>query len=264
MAKILVVDDDQMICDLLQAVLSRHGHEVLTATDGERGLELYQQHRPGITLLDFRIPKMDGITVLRRIRALNPEASVVMLAGGGTEALEKRARELGVTDFLRKAASLEALVGAMERGLQAPAPSAAAPQAGRAAQRMPAESEAAESILIVDDEEMIRGLLTKFLTRKGYRVRAARNGEEALAMVEQEAPRMVILDMYMPGMNGVEVLRRLRAGHYTGGVVALTASQDEQLLQQTLDLGSVDVMGKPVDLERLELVIQVCLVLTGS
>jgi CheY-like chemotaxis protein len=44
----------------------------------------------------------------------------------------------------------------------------------------------------------------------------------------------------------------------------LTASQDEQLLQQTLDLGSVDVMGKPVDLERLELVVQVCLVLTGS
>jgi CheY-like chemotaxis protein len=69
--------------------------------------------------------------------------------------------------------------------------------------------------------------------------------------------------MYMPGMNGVEVLRRLRARHYTGGVVALTASQDEQLLQQTLDLGSVDVMGKPVDLERLELVVQVCLVLTG-
>lgn len=83
MAKILVVDDDRMICDLLQAVLSRHGHEVLTATDGERGLELYQQHRPGITLLDFRMPKMDGITVLRRIRALNPEASVVMLAGEG-------------------------------------------------------------------------------------------------------------------------------------------------------------------------------------
>jgi DNA-binding response OmpR family regulator len=263
MAKILVVDDDRMICDLLQAVLSRHGHEVLTATDGGKGLELYQQHRPGITLLDFRMPKMDGIAVLKRIRALNPEAAVVMLTGGVAEALETQARELGVTDFLRKGASLEALVGAMERGLRPPVLSAPAPQAGRAVQGMPAESEAGQSILIVDDEEMIRGLLTKFLTRKGYRVRAARNGEEALAMVEQETPRIVILDMYMPGMNGVEVLRRLRARHYTGGVVALTASQDEQLLQQTLDLGSVDVMGKPVDLERLELVVQVCLVLTG-
>jgi DNA-binding response OmpR family regulator len=201
--------------------------------------------------------------VLKRIKTLNPEATVVMLTGGEAEGSETRARDLGVTDFLRKGASLEALVGAMERGLKPTAQAALTPQAGRAAQGMSGEAQAGESILIVDDEEMIRGLLTKFLTQKGYRVRAAQNGEEALAMVEQEAPRMVILDMYMPGMNGVEVLRRLRAGHYTGGVVALTASQDEQLLQQTLDLGSVDVMGKPVDLERLELVIQVCLVLTG-
>lgn len=73
---------------------------------------------------------------------------------------------------------------------------------------------------------------------------------------------MVILDLYMPGMNGVEVLRRLRDLEYKGGVIALTASQDEQLLQETLDLGSVDVLGKPVDLDRLALVIQVGLALT--
>lgn len=75
---------------------------------------------------------------------------------------------------------------------------------------------------------------------------------------------MVILDMYMPGMSGLEVLRELRARDYKGGVVALTASQDEGMLQQILDLGSVDVMGKPVDLERLALVLHVGLTLTES
>jgi len=62
-------------------------------------------------------------------------------------------------------------------------------------------------------------------------------------------------------MNGLEVLRTLRSQEYKGGVVVLTASQDEKLLQEMLELGSVDVMGKPVDLERLALLIQVSLVI---
>lgn len=118
--------------------------------------------------------------------------------------------------------------------------------------------------MVVDDEAMIRTLLTKFLTLRGYRVRAAQNGAEALAMAAQQPPDLVILDMDMPGMNGLDVLRELRARHYAGGAVALTASQDEQLLQQTLDLGSVDVIGKPVSLERLELVVQVGLLVANQ
>ena len=69
--------------------------------------------------------------------------------------------------------------------------------------------------------------------------------------------------MYMPGMDGLELLRKLRAKHYAGGVLALTASQDEKLLQDMLDLGSVDIMSKPVDLERLELAVQLGCILTA-
>nr|MBI3611608.1 response regulator [Nitrospirota bacterium] len=263
MGKILVVDDEQMICDLLRAVLSPHGYEVLTATDGHEALALFQQHRPSVTLLDLHMPGMDGIEVLKQIRTINPRAAVMVLTAGENARLENQARALGVTDFLKKGLSLDVVLGAMERSLQMPSPASAVPAAGLPGQGATAESQEGATILVVDDEAMIRNLLTKFFTLRGYRVRAAQNGAEALAMVEQQQPDLIILDMYMPGMNGIEVLRELRAKHYAGGVVVLTASQDEKLLQQTLDLGSVDVIGKPVNLERLELVVQVGLVTTS-
>ena len=126
----------------------------------------------------------------------------------------------------------------------------------------PAKSEAGESILVVDDEPMVRDLLSQFLTLRGYRVRTAHDGREALDLVRQESPRMIILDLYMPDMNGLEVLRTLRSQKYKGGVVALTASQNEKLLQEMLELGSVDVIGKPVDLERFGLVVQIGLAMS--
>jgi len=255
-ATILVIDDERMICDLLRAVFSRHGHEVVTASSGAEGIALFREYRPRITLLDLHMPAMNGIEVLKEIRAFDPRASVMMLTGGGTTELENQARTLGVTDFLSKGLSLDVLVGALERAMQQTAPAAASPRPAAAAGP-------GLSILVVDDEPMIGGLLTQFLSLRGHRVRTAASGEEALALARQETPQIAILDMYMPGMNGVETLRALRALGYGGGVIALTASQDEKLLREMLELGSVDVMGKPVDLERLEVAIQVAEVLSG-
>ena len=118
------------------------------------------------------------------------------------------------------------------------------------------------TILVVDDEPEIRSVLSKFLTKRGYQVRVAQDGPTALAMVAEEMPRFIILDLYMPGMNGLEVLRALRAKNYAGGILGLTGSQDEKLLQGLLDLGAVDVMGKPVDLEKVELAVQLGCLLT--
>ncbi|MGH7251376.1 MAG: response regulator transcription factor [Nitrospiraceae bacterium] len=120
------------------------------------------------------------------------------------------------------------------------------------------------TIMVVDDEPMVRNLLSQFLTLRGYRVRGAKDGPDALALLKQEHPQLVILDLYMPGMNGVDVLRQLRANDYKGSVIALSASQDEQLLQEMLELGSVDIMGKPVDLERLAMMVEVSLVMKNE
>ncbi|MBI3809514.1 MAG: response regulator, partial [Nitrospirae bacterium] len=247
MATILVVDDERMICDLLRSVFSAHGHEVFTATSGREGLELFRNRKPRFTLLDLRMPEMDGIEVLQAIRKISADAPVIMLTGGGSDALEIRARGLGVTDFLRKGLPLEVLVRAVDRAMQRTAKPflEALPGAVRIEEASGAGTEG-DSILVVDDEPQIRSMLSQFLTGRGYQVRVAQDGPTALAMVEEALPQFVIADMYMPGMNGLELTRELRARQYKGGVLALTCSRDEELLQGMLDLGAVDVMDKPV------------------
>lgn len=126
MARILVVDDEETIRDLLHTVLRRLGHEVLLADRGQRGIEVFRRERPQITILDLNMPDLDGIAVLKEVRTVDPQASVIILTGTGTEALERQARELGVSDFLAKGFSLHALGQALKRVLSQPGRSASA------------------------------------------------------------------------------------------------------------------------------------------
>ena len=112
------------------------------------------------------------------------------------------------------------------------------------------------TILVVDDEPSIRTLLSGYLSSRGYRVHVASEGLHALALVDQESPDLIVLDIHMPGLNGIEVLKRLRAKNYTGGVILMTASPDERVLQEGLDLGAIEILGKPWDRNRLELAVQ--------
>lgn len=114
MANILAVDDDAKIRDLLHIMLSRKGHTVLTASDGPKGIEVFRRERPQVTILDFEMPDMDGLAVLKEIRAIDPKAPVIMLTGAGTAEREIQARQLGVTDFLAKGFSLHELGTALK------------------------------------------------------------------------------------------------------------------------------------------------------
>jgi len=263
MATILVIDDERMVCDLLRSVFCAHGHEVFTATSGREGLELFRQRKPRFTLLDLNMPGMGGVEVLQEILKIEPNAPVIILTGSGTDALEIQARGLGATDFLRKGLPLETLVKAMDRAMQRAASTTTAPPSVATLEEASSDGAGNGMILVVDDEPQVRSLISQFLTKQGYRARVAQDGPTALALVEQELPQFIITDMYMPAMNGLELIRELRARRYTGGILGLTGSQDANLLQGVLDLGAVDVMGKPVDLERLELAVQLGCILTA-
>jgi CheY-like chemotaxis protein len=257
MITILIVDDDQMNCDLLQNVFTRHGYQVLSATSGREGLALFRRQAPRVTLLDLRMPEMDGLTVLKEIRAVDPHAPVIILGGGATDVQENQARALRVTDFIRKGLSLDILVEAVNRVAQLPAPPTATPiPTGHG----PAPTPLDESILVVDDDALIRDLLVQFLTLRGYRASGAKDGYDALRMIDETPPDLMLLDMVMPGMTGVEVLRALREKEYPGGVIIMAGSHNEDWLEDAWALGPQEVLVKPIDLERLLTAIQLVLV----
>ena len=257
MIKILIVDDDQMNCDLLQNVFTRHGYIVMSATSGSEGLNLFRKHTPRITILDLRMPGMDGLTVLKEIRAIDPHAPVIVLGGGATEVQENQARALRVTDFIRKGLSLDILVEAVHRIAILPVPPAAASvsSTGR-----PAIQPIDESVLVVDDDHLVCDLLVQFLSLRGYRAVGVKDGIDALNMVDDTPPDVILLDLIMPGMSGVEVLRLLREKEYQGGIVIMTGSHNEELLEEAWALSPQEVLLKPIDLERLLTTIQLVLV----
>ena len=114
-----------------------------------------------------------------------------------------------------------------------------------------------EKILVVDDEIEICNALRDFLSIKGYEVHTAQNGPAALEMVKNAKPHIVLLDIIMPGMDGMEVLTELRKTDTETGVVMVTAVTDQELGNKSLKMGANDFITKPVDLKYLETILLV-------
>ena len=106
-------------------------------------------------------------------------------------------------------------------------------------------------ILVIDDELPICELLDEFLSYQGFQVTTAINGEEALLKFKENRPQVVLLDIKMPGMDGLEVLRRIKEIDSGTGVIMISAFGDVNTVQEALQRGANDYLEKPIDLERL-------------
>lgn len=118
MARILVIDDESSIRTLLHTVLKRKGHEVFLSDSGQHGIDVFARTRPLVTILDLKMPDMNGIETLKHLRMIDPQATVIILTGTGTEAARAQVQALGVTDFLMKGFSLFELGEALRRALR--------------------------------------------------------------------------------------------------------------------------------------------------
>ncbi len=200
---VVVIDDDPATRDLLSRFLVKDGFEVREAADGKSGLDLVRTVHPHVVLLDVTMPRMDGWSVLRALRA-DPELSatpVIMVTILDEHSL---AFSLGATDYLQKPVDWERLKHIMEPFRQAGG---------------------ARSVLVVDDDAETRERLGTLFTREGWTVALAENGRVALDQIAVSAPSLVLLDLMMPEMDGFSFLNELRATEVgrTIPVVVLTA-----------------------------------------
>ena len=101
--RILVIDDEEDICKLFQRILRDEGYEIFTATNGKSGVALFKAvERIKIVFLDIKMPKMDGIAALKRIKKVNKEIPVIMITGYGDLKTAKEAMKLGAIDYISK------------------------------------------------------------------------------------------------------------------------------------------------------------------
>src|SRR6204780_1074578 len=100
--QVLIVDDEPNLRKILSAQLSRDGYEVMTAEDGEQGLALLKEHHIDLVITDLKMPKVDGMTLLRKALELEPELPVVLITAHGTIDTAVEALKSGAFDFVTK------------------------------------------------------------------------------------------------------------------------------------------------------------------
>ncbi|MFN7971393.1 MAG: PAS domain S-box protein [Acidobacteriota bacterium] len=186
--RVLVIDDDAAVRELLEHFLTKEGFDVVTASGGEEGLRLAHECRPDVITLDVMMPGMDGWSVLGKLKhdPVVADVPVIMI----TIVDDRRmGYALGVSDYLGKPVDWRRLSTILAKYR---------PHAGE------------PSVLVVDDDPGAREVLRRTLEKESWRVREAANGQEALELVARERPSLVLLDLMMPEMDGFTFTSELR------------------------------------------------------
>ncbi len=118
MAKILLIDDEEMIRRRLEELLVMDGYEVFLAEDGKRGLEIFKKENPGIILVDIKMPGMDGIEVLEEVKKVSPETQVLVISGHGEREISIDVLRRKAFDYITKPINYDKLVISIERALE--------------------------------------------------------------------------------------------------------------------------------------------------
>jgi len=200
---IFIVDDDTDFAESLAEVIEMRGYDVQIANDGEEAVERFRKNSFDLVFMDVKLPGIDGVEAFSRIRAQQSDAKVIMMTGFKVEQRIKEALQNGAWTVLSKPLDIDYVLQVIERL-----------DLG--------------GVLIAEDDADFRATIEEILTEKGYSVILAQNGEEALARAKKNAPDVVILDLRLPLIHGIEVYLEMRRENINIPTIIITAYLEEE------------------------------------
>jgi two-component system CheB/CheR fusion protein len=244
---ILVVEDDPELRDLVEMLLAGEGHTVAAAADGVAALALVAAGAidPDLILADFNLPNgLNGLQLAARLRErLDRPVPVIVLTGDiSTETLRSIAQQDCAQ--LNKPVKFKELAEAIERLL----PSSTTPPPRRVAPAVKAAGGADEPavIFIVDDDSQLRAAIRSVLEDDGRPVEDFASCEAFLAAYRPGRQACLLIDAYLPGMSGLELLQRLRADGHQLPAIMITGDSDVHMAVRAMQAGAADFIEKPI------------------
>jgi len=258
---VLIVDDNAVNLKVISRTLQSAGVLTTEVSSGAQALAWLARESAAKTpcdlvLLDAQMPDMDGFATAQQIGGLPQCAGLpmVMLSSAGMRGDAQRSREVGITAYLSKPVSREELLQVMVRVLNV---DLTKPQPLVTRHSVKEEQRSLE-ILLVEDHAVNQMLAVTLLQRWGHQVTVADNGQIALDQIAERAFDLVLMDMMMPVMDGLEATRQIRRSELQSGagthmyIIAMTANAMESDRQRCLEAGMDDYVSKPINAMELQ------------
>jgi CheY-like chemotaxis protein len=243
---ILLADDDPSVRKMTRARLEHEGYEVAVASDGEEVLtQVAANAAIDLILLDLKMPKLNGLEVCRRLKADPATATIPVIiftaSEGFVERLAELCLELGATDWIEKPFRSTELLEKIRKLVDA----------RRVSGHIQADKRV--RVLVVDDDRAVHDFFAQALLASEVEVVAVGNGQEAVAAVKETPFSLAFVDIVMPGMDGLAVLKALLAEQPRLPVIMVTGHKVEDMVTLARQFGAVDCLYKPFDEDASEI-----------
>ena len=187
---VLVIEDDPVASSLIERILTKEGYRVIKAANGVEGIKLAKEHDPFVITLDVMMPEKDGWSVLTEMKENKVLKEIPVIIISVLDNLDI-GYALGAKGYFTKPVQKEQLLNTIESCI-------------------PTQAISTGHVLIVDDEKDARDILSKMLTKRGWKSETAKNGKEALDHVREHKPSLILLDLMMPVMDGFTFMKNIR------------------------------------------------------
>ena len=228
--KILAVDDNRDFCQNVADIIELKGYEVTTVFDGTQAIDSVKKNSYDLVIMDIKMPGMNGVEVFREIRKISPSTVIILMTAYALEDLKKEALREGVFASLRKPLDFDELFIIIDNAISNKT-----------------------MILVADDDANLCANLKDILDTKGYRTCTALDGSTALDKTVKYNFEIMLLDIKLPPLNGLETyisIRELRP-HITAVVITGYFRELNEIVEQAMKKGAYACLEKPVKIDEL-------------